>query len=60
MDKSLTNYYIYWISKQGEIFYERTTGTKEHAIARCKELRKREKVADALYTVNRVIKGAFV
>jgi hypothetical protein len=52
------NYYIYYI-RNGQIFYERTTGTEQRAKERCAELRLWTNVTDALYTVNKSIKGAF-
>lgn len=57
MSPSITHYYIYFI-KEGKIVFERTTGTEERAKERCEELRKFHD--DAIYTVNRVIKGAYV
>lgn len=53
------NYYVYFVS-DGKLMFERTTGTKERAKERCKELRTRDGVSDAFYTLNRVIKGAYV
>lgn len=53
------HYYVYY-HRYGHYIYERTTGTREAADERVAELRKWEGVDHALWTLNHVIKGAFV
>ena len=58
-NKNFAHYYVYCISF-GEIHYDRTVSTDREAKKRCAELRLRKEVTDAIYTIGRVVKGAFV
>lgn len=61
MEKGETHYYIYWKRRPEDHrwTYERTCGSKARAEQRVKELFEWYKCADALYTVNQVIKDAW-
>lgn len=58
MKSEITHYYIYMI-KTGRIHYERTTGCRQRAKERCRELRQYKSVDDAFFTVNKILKGVF-
>lgn len=53
------HYYVYYY-RYGCYIYDRTTGTREAAEDRVFELEKWVDVDHALWTLNHVIKGAFV